>query len=218
MTKDDHADQAAGGAGAERQRGRLFPGLHLVFGVAAEVNPDFRGTSPPWRKIGETRAAEQVFSTSRLRLEKHTRVVDGLTIKDWLWLDFPDQVNALVQSGPAGKFLLFNQTKYGLTGTSLAPIGGYVEPGETPLQAVAREILEETGLDSCIFHDLGTFRVDVNRGCGSVSSFLALGCRKSDLSAPSDDLERQKWVWLDEFELSRALLDPWQSGFKEVKW
>ena len=40
------------------------------------------------------------------------------------------------------------QEKYGFVGSSLAPVGGYIEADELPLLAAKREVLEELGLAS----------------------------------------------------------------------
>jgi ADP-ribose pyrophosphatase len=61
-------------------------------------------------------------------------------------------------------FLSVRQTKYGIDGTSLAPIGGYIEPNETSLASAQRELREETGLE---WIDLGHYRVDANRSVGT---------------------------------------------------
>lgn len=102
-----------------------------------------------------------------------------------------------------GHFLVFRQTKYGLVDQSLAAMGGMIEPGEDPLQAAQRELLEEMGRTTDRWVFLGSYRTDVNRGLGWCSCFLALGARpvaKSQRKA-SDDLEQQDLVRLSEAEL-----------------
>ena len=74
-----------------------------------------------------------------LTLEDHeVELPDGRVIKEWPWLVMPDYVNIIAET-PEGSFLCFRQTKYAVSdGTSLAPAGGYVEPGESPGAAANR--------------------------------------------------------------------------------
>ena len=116
---------------------------------------------------------------------------------------------------PFGVVSSSRQSKYGLEGESLAVIGGLVEIGETPEEAARRELLEEMQLESPNLVFLGRYRVDVNRGMGWCSCFLARSCFKSDQFKASDDLERQTLVTLTRDELRRLLL---KGAFAEVKW
>ena len=102
-----------------------------------------------------------------LTVENHeVELPDGRVIPDWPWIITPDFVNVLAVTDE-GKFVCFRQTKYAVDGTSLAPVGGYMEPGEDPLAAAKRELLEEAGCEASDWTDLGQYRVDSNRGAGT---------------------------------------------------
>src|SRR5262245_19168269 len=109
----------------------------------------------------KTRSRETVLDYGRfLVVEKHTiELLDGRTLSDWPWLITPDYINVAVVT-TADKFLCFRQTKYAVEGVSLAPVGGYLEPGEDPLAAARRELLKETGYESPDWLSLGRYAVD----------------------------------------------------------
>ena len=64
------------------------------------------------------------------------------------------------------RYLEFEQTKCGFTGTTLAPVGGFIEKGEKAIDAAKREVSEETGLEAQSWDFLGSYRVAANRGAG----------------------------------------------------
>ena len=67
-----------------------------------------------------------------LKVENHTvELPNGQVIENWPWVITPDFVNILAVT-QGGEFLVFRQAKYGIEGTSLATVGGYIEPGEDP--------------------------------------------------------------------------------------
>jgi ADP-ribose pyrophosphatase len=80
-----------------------------------------------------------------LRVEAHDlELPDGVRIPDWPFVITPDYVN-VVAITPDMEFLCFRQTKYAIDGESLSMVGGYIDKGETPVDAAKREVLEETG-------------------------------------------------------------------------
>jgi ADP-ribose pyrophosphatase len=149
-----------------------------------------------------------------LTVEDHTiKLPDGRVISDWPWVITPDFVN-IVALSEDNKFLCFRQTKYAIEGTSLAPIGGYIDPGEDPLSAARRELLEETGYESNQWTPLGSFPVDANRGCGTGYFFLARGaCNVA--TANKDDLEEQKLLLLSRQEVDDAIS---RGEFRILPW
>jgi len=149
-----------------------------------------------------------------LRVEAHTvELPDGQVIHDWSWVITPDFVNVVLVEAE-GAFVCFRQTKYAVAGTSLAVVGGYLEPGEDPLAAAQREVLEETGYAASAWHSLGRYAVDGNRGAGTAHLFLATGGRKvAEIDA--DDLEEQEVLLLSQAEVKAALL---AGEFKVVPW
>ena len=140
-----------------------------------------------------------------LVVEQHTLALpDGQIIPDWQWIITPDYVNVLAET-EEGRLVCLRQPKYGYQGLSLAPVGGYVEDGEAPLPAAKRELLEETGYQADTWIDLGSYRVDANRGAGTAYLYLARGARR--VAGPdSDDLEAQEAVLLTPAEVETALV------------
>ncbi|MBN1485207.1 MAG: NUDIX hydrolase [Chloroflexia bacterium] len=149
-----------------------------------------------------------------LRVEEHTiELPDGRVIPHWPWIILPEYVNVLVLTED-GEYLCFRQTKYAVEGTSLAPVGGYLEPGEDPLETAQRELLEETGYRAAEWVDLGHYPVDGNRGAGLAHFYLARGGRP--VARPdADDLEEQELLLLSRAEVEEALA---AGQFKLLPW
>ena len=149
-----------------------------------------------------------------LRVDEHVvEFPDGRTIEHWPWLILPDFVNVIVVTRD-GRFPCFRQTKYAIEGTSIAPVGGYVEPGEDPLACARRELLEEAGYEAAQWTLLGTYPVDANRGAGNAWFYLAEEARFAG-RGESDDLEEQQPLLLTRAELD-AVLD--NAEVKALPW
>lgn len=149
-----------------------------------------------------------------LKVEEHTvQLPNGEVIPNWDWVITPDYVIVLPEND-TGEFLIFEQTKYGVEGTTLAPVGGYLEPGEEPLAAAQRELLEEIGCTANTWTRLGSYRVDANRGAGVANLFVARGVRKIQ-EPDSDDLEEQRLLSMNREALRRALKN---GEFKVLAW
>lgn len=149
-----------------------------------------------------------------LKVEYHlVELPDGTLIQDWPWVITPDFVNVVVVT-ETGEFICFRQTKYAVNGTSLAVVGGYLDPGEDRLAAAKREVLEETGYEAAEWTDLGSYPVDGNRGAGTAHLFLARGARWVQ-RINADDLEEQELLLLSRSEIESALRN---GKFKVLPW
>jgi ADP-ribose pyrophosphatase len=149
-----------------------------------------------------------------LVVENHVvQLPDGRVFDNWPWIITPEYINVAVIT-EAGKFIVFRQTKYAVEGTSLAPVGGYLESGEDPLAAAKREVREEAGHESPDWISLGHYRVDGNRGAGMGHLYLARRAyRVGDIIA--DDLEEQELLYLTRAETEAALA---AGDFKVLAW
>lgn len=166
-------------------------------------------------RVWETVSRKTILKHNRfLTVESHTvKLPDGQIIPDWAWLIIPSAAIVLAVT-PEEKFLCFRQTKYAVEGTSLAPVGGMLEPDETPLEAGKRELLEEMGYEASEWINLGGYILDPNRGIATMHLFLALNAKK--VTEPnSDDLEDQKRLLLTRSEIENALV---AGEFKVLAW
>lgn len=162
--------------------------------------------------------------------QHHVRMPSGSdnVISDWLWVDYHDRINVLVQApqrkGKGMEFYVFDQSKYALEmRTSLAIVGGIIEPGERPEEAARREVLEEMKVECKNLKKLGRFRTDVNRGVGWTNSFVALDCRPGELFQERDPKEEVGIPDTEHQSLRRISLkelrdEAAKGSFLEIQW
>jgi len=166
-------------------------------------------------RVWETVSRKTILNYNKfLTVESHTvKLPDGRIIPDWAWLIIPSAAIVLAVTDDQ-KFLCFRQTKYAVEGTSLAPVGGMLEPDEAPIDAAKRELLEETGYEAPDWVNLGSHILDPNRGIATMHLFLALNAKQ--VAKPnSDDLEDQELLFLSRKEIENAL----KAGeFKILAW
>jgi ADP-ribose pyrophosphatase len=149
-----------------------------------------------------------------LKVEQHVVAFgDGRQVEDWPWVITPDFIN-VVPVLEDGRILCFRQEKYAADGLTLGVPGGYLEPGEEPLRAAQRELLEETGYSGGRWTALGTCVVDGNRGAGHGHFFLAQDIAWQQ-PVDADDLEELAQELLTREEVRAALL---RGEFQVMPW
>lgn len=130
---------------------------------------------------------------------------NGQIINEWHRVHTRDYVNALVLN-EANEALVLEGYKHGLGKSSWQILGGYLEKEEEPMEAVQRELLEETGYKSDQWEHLGSFVVDANRYVGTGHFFLARHAYQAT-QPNNDDLEQIELKWVTLSELRNALFD-----------
>jgi len=128
-------------------------------------------SAPPWLEV----------------FREKVRLPSGRVIDDFYRVITPD-FSVVVAVTPEGELLMVRGYKHGPRRTCLNAPAGLIEPGESPLEAAQRELLEETGYSSSEWVSLGSFTVDSNRQCGTAHIFLAKNTVRIT-TAKEDDAE-----------------------------
>ncbi len=180
----------------------MRPGRHREVPLAtggAEVGLDAPALRP-W----ETLARHEVVDRRPwLRLwAEDVRLPDGRVVEDFSIVEMPSYA-VVVALTDDGQVVVERNYKHGPRRVCLNLPAGYLEPGEDPLAAARRELLEETGYAADEWVHLGGFVNDGNRGCGEGFYYLARGARRVAEPA-TDDLEEMAIELMGLDELARA--------------
>jgi ADP-ribose pyrophosphatase len=166
-------------------------------------------TPPPenflgaWRSLG----SDPVFSAPPwITIDRETVLLpSGKKINDFYRIVLP-QFALVVPITRGGRYLLVRGYKHGPGRVVASPPAGLIEPGETPLAAAQRELLEETGYVSEKWTKLSELVADGNRQCGRMYLFLATDVERSvePVRDETEALVVEEW---DREEVIRALTD-----------
>lgn len=103
-----------------------------------------------------------------------------------------------------GRVVVERRYRHGPRKVTLDLPAGYIDAGETPVAAAARELLEETGYEAASWRALSTFTTDGNSGGSVCHPFVATGARR--VADPrEDETEEAEILLLSPAEVRRAL-------------
>lgn len=154
----------------------------------------------PW----QTLTRDVVFSGGPIRevAVESVRLPDDRIVPDYYVIRLPDYALVYAEMED-GTVAMLRQYKHGARRVCLTFPGGTVEPGELPIAAAKRELMEELGFVAGEVESLGAFVTNGNQGCNTAHLFKARGCRRVD-EPTARDLEDAEVHFMDR----AALLAP----------
>jgi 8-oxo-dGTP pyrophosphatase MutT (NUDIX family) len=127
----------------------------------------------PWRRLSSEVA--QDFKLFVLRVERYLSPRTAQPVPAFV-LDCADWVNVIGLT-PNDEAVMIRQFRFGSGLVTLEIPGGIVDPGESPLEAAHRELLEETGYEAERWTSLGSVSPNPAIQRNRLHCFLAEGCR-----------------------------------------
>ncbi len=100
------------------------------------------------------------------------------SVRPYVALETPDWVNIVAET-PTGELVLVRQWRHGTRRFELELPAGVIEPDETPEQAAARELREETGYTAERITRLGEVAPNAAFQANRCYTVLAEGCRRT---------------------------------------
>ena len=135
-------------------------GMSITY-LLPKISNDLGMKKEKWDIIESEYLIRRPWLTAR---RDKVRLPDGRINPEHYVLEYPDWVNVIAITED-GMFVMVEQYRHGLRDVYTELVAGVSEPGEDPLEAAKRELLEEAGyFDLC---DLVDSASDYAGDCGS---------------------------------------------------
>ncbi|MDE2571169.1 MAG: NUDIX hydrolase [bacterium] len=135
--------------------------------------------------------SELVINTPWLRLRRdRVDLPSGRTIEEY-YVRESRGFAVVFALTPDGEVPLVRQYKHGVGAIVLELPAGMIDPGETPLAAAERELLEETGYQAAAMEHVATFLTDPTHSDSRMFLFFARDARLTAMQAldPTEDID-----------------------------
>ena len=151
------------------------------------------------------------------RVDK-VKLPTGAVIDDYYVLEYPDWVNTIAVTKD-GRFVFVRQYRYALGKTLNELCAGVIEPGEQPVEAARRELLEETGFGGGDWREW--MRLSANPGTHTNTTYCFLAEGVEPLSGQhldrGEDIEVKILTREEVFEMLQKG-EVWQSLMAAPLW
>ncbi|RFZ92228.1 NUDIX hydrolase [Mucilaginibacter conchicola] len=153
-------------------------------------------TELTWKTLSSTYIHKGPWAT--LRTDK-CEMPDGRIVEDYYVLEYPNWVNAVAITDE-GKVLMVRQYRHAAKIVSLEIPGGVIDEGEEPMQAMRRELLEETGYQ---FDDIELINtVYANPSTANNKTFCYLA--KGGVKVQEQDLDETEHIVVEQYTIAEV--------------
>ena len=128
---------------------------------------------------------------------------DGKVIPEYYEIEMP-HYSAVFAVTVEQKIIVLRCYRHAIGEVTLTMPGGMIEKGESPLEGIQREFLEETGYKAKEWVSLGSFIGNSTRGCGTYHLFFSTGAYPVQ-EPDSGDLEELELLLWEKQEVEQAL-------------
>ena len=127
-----------------------------------------------WKKLSSEYLIKRPWLTARL---DRVELPDGRVVPEYYVLEYPEWVNVIAIT-KNGQFVMECQYRYAANCTNYEIPCGVMEDGETPIEAIKRELLEETGYGGGKWRELMTISANPTSMTNMTHCFVAEGVEK----------------------------------------
>jgi ADP-ribose pyrophosphatase len=127
-----------------------------------------------WKKLSSKYLSRHIYFTAR---EDRCEMPDGTIVDPYFVVELPQSVCAMAIT-EANEVILVKQYRHPIEASILELPGGFVDKGETPETAIARELQEETGYSFTNYYYLGSIAANPGLLDNFTSLYLATAGKK----------------------------------------